>query len=187
MIFRKILFFGGIFSLTGCVSMLTHIKMDDESMRATGMQIAVVDACMNKGYLSDQIGNDFKAALANLMSVSVYSKESFSAGYSLGLREAEANAQLLPVACAEARTGLASLIPKLQARYQEISVKRGSDLRDMNRSLTNYQVPSPPTYAPMNLKKPQFGQQPAPKTYHFNGAGGPRSCTVTSSGVVVCP
>ena len=176
------------FGLVGCVTMLTHVPLTHEQTISVAEELATYDSCAEQKYAQKESVIAHKSAVAQMLTVSSYNKDTFAAHYELEMHYLKnSNSFAFKRKCTQFQASAVEKTNNLLERYQVISAQRTRDAWNMVGSANSF---SPPVYAsPMpsvTNTQPNFGiQKGGSSNYLVNTPSGFRQCSITS-GVAMC-
>lgn len=176
--------------ITGCTSMLTHQRFNDQEVILHAQRMAALTTCVDKGLASGGEVYAFGYAMSQLFSVSVYNANLYESTYQNTKQQAN-NAQKSQMEgpCSQIPEKLPPITQSIVQQYTSIMQSRHADLTGLSQSAASFGS-NMPTYTQTSISIPtnQFSADSNNKTNHYlvDFGNGQRLCTATASGYVRC-
>jgi hypothetical protein len=189
--------------LAGCGSFFPHTRMHTESVVSRAQSMAMVNACMERGFILQDVGFRYGFALTQYLSAVVYDEALYEQTYQSTV------AMVQDLSYTEIKTGCETNVsPVLQASTADLQQQTnaaigwkaagmhsmanqtaatansiGNNARQMGESSMAYQeAHEPAAHVNPNSSQNQGGY----KHYIINTPNGLKQCSVSSSGYVSC-
>ncbi len=177
--------------ITGCTSMLTHQRFDDQAVISQAQRMAGLTTCVDKGLSPGGEVYAYGYAMSQLLSVSVYNEKLYESTYQ-STRQQASNAQkseMEPI-CRQIPEKLPPITQSVTQQYISIMQSRQAEMAGISQSAASFGSNMPAYTQTSTLTSTNQANQGTNynKTNHYlvDFGSGQRLCTATASGYVRC-
>lgn len=188
--------------LTGCETMMFHVKLTDTAARAIAQGNAMVNECLARDLLSPRLAYPFSAISAQTLDITVVDEELYKSTYEMYARQYR-NEVFMDDECSELARGLPQGTRLLQAQYLDVSRRlsagRAEESRQWLATMNSFsqnisrfgvssmvRAPAADARAPYWPKVSYSQERPDSVGYLVNTSKGMVQCRVTSKNFVFC-